>query len=246
MPFLTISAPSPIRRLTLPVVLAAALAVGLAAGRPAMAETPDAVISVTGEGSVERAPDIATIQIGVTTVGETAAEALAANSAAMEAVMARLTATGIQPRDLQTSGLSVNPNWTGYDSSVSGGPQISGYTAFNMLTVRVRAIDTLGGVLDASVSDGANTLNGLTFGLADPKPAFDEARKAAVADARAKAQLLAEAAGVKLGAIVSISEGGGTVDPQPMFRDAAASAPPVAGGEVGYSAAVTIVWELAE
>lgn len=220
----------------------------LALAMPLRAETQMVpTITVTGEGNVEAAPDIATIQLGVTSTGKTAAEALAANNAAMEAVMARLTAAGIAARDLQTTGLSVNPNWTGYESSSVGGPQISGYTASNMLTVRVRALEGLGGVLDAAVSDGANTLNGLSFGLADPKPVLDAARKAAVADATARATLLAEAAGVKLGQVVSITEGDVASAPVMVMEKFAQDAGvPTAGGEVGYSANVTVVWQLAE
>jgi uncharacterized protein YggE len=116
-----------------------------------------------------------------------------------------------------------------------------------MLTVRVRALDSLGAVLDASVADGANTLNGLTFGLANPEPVLDEARKEAVANARAKAELLAEAAGVKLGKIVSISETAAYQPPMPMFRqDAAFAAPPVQGGELGMTASVSIFYEIVE
>lgn len=227
---------------TLPALLLSA-ALAMPGAAPAFAEdvmTP--TISVTGEGVVEAAPDLATLMIGVTTQGDTAAAALDANSAALEAVMARLTASGIAPRDLQTSNLSVNPNWTGYDSSA---PTISGYVATNMLTVRIRALETLGTVLDAAVADGANTLNGLTFGLADPTPVMNEARKEAVADARARAELLAGAAGVTLGKIVSISESGGAASPMPMFR-AEASTVPVAEGELGVTAMVTVVYEIAQ
>ncbi len=204
------------------------------------------MITVTGEASVSAAPDQATVSIGVTTTADTAAEALAQNSAAMQAVIDRLKAAGIAEVDLQTQGLSVNPNWTGYDSS-SSAPTIAGYTATNMLNVRVAALAGLGAVLDAAVTDGANTLNGLTFGLADPRPALDEARRLAVADAVAKATLLAQAAGVTLGDIVSISEGGGYGAPLPAFKaEAAPMAVPVQQGEVSYSASVTIVWELAK
>lgn len=212
---------------------------------PAFAE--DAMtrtISVTGTGTIEAAPDMATLMIGVTTQGDTAAAALAANSAATDAVIARLTASGIEARDMQTSNLSINPNWTGYDSST---PTISGYVANNMLTVRVRKLDTTGAVLDAAVADGANTLNGMTFGLADPDPAYNEARKEAVADARAKAELLAEAAGVKIGAVLSISDGGAMTDPAPMYRDAVSASPvPVVGGELGLVASVTVTYEIGE
>jgi len=212
---------------------------------PAFAETtPLPMITVTGEGVIEAVPDVATLTIGVTTQGVTAAEALASNTAALNAVLARLTAAGIAPRDLQTSNLSLNPNWTGYDSAA---PTISGYVASNMLTVRVRALDSIGAVLDAAVADGANTLNGLTFGLADPTPALNEARKEAVADARAKAELLAAAAGVELGRILSISEAYANTAPMPMFKaEASAGAVPVVGGELGLTAAVTVLYEIAQ
>ena len=136
---------------------------------PALAEAPFRVVTVTGEGTVQASPDLATLSIGVTTQGDTAASALGSNSAALAKVMDRLRAAGIEDRDLQTSGLSLNPNWT---SDESGNSRISGYVASNQLTVRVRALPMLGAVLDAAVADGANTLNGLTFGLADPKPAL--------------------------------------------------------------------------
>ncbi len=212
---------------------------------PLFAQTPPpATISVTGEGRVEATPDVATISLGLTSTADTAAAAMAENAAGVQAVLANLAAAGIAPRDVQTSGLSLNPNWTGYGSS--GEQRITGYTAQNMVTVRVRALDSLGGVLDAAVKDGANTLNGLGFGLAEPGPALDEARKRAVADAARKAAMIAEAAGVKLGRILQISEGGmGGNGPQPMFRADAASVP-IASGEVSFDATVSVVWAIAE
>jgi uncharacterized protein len=203
-------------------------------------------ITVTGEGVVDGAPDIATLSLGVTTFGDTAAAAMAANSASLSAVMARLKAAGIADRDMQTTNLSINPNWTGYDNGQK--QRIDGYTASNQLTIRIRALDGLGAVLDAAIEDGANTLNGLTFGLSEPRPAMDAARKAAVEDARARATLLVEAAGARLGRIVSITEGGGYMAPQPMFRQMAdsASAVPVAGGEVATTATVTVVFEISQ
>ena len=222
------------------LVLSAALSLPL----PALAEsaaTP--VISVTGTATVESVPDLATLTIGVTTLADTAAGAMDANSAQLQAVMDRLASAGIEPRDMQTSNLSLNPNWTGYDT---GNPVISGYQAVNMLTIRVRDLAGLGAVLDAAIADGANTLNGLSFGLADPGPALDEARKAAVADARARAELLAEAAGVSLGRILSISDSAApTMDPVPVYK-AETAAVPVAGGEVGMTASVTILYEISQ
>ena len=237
-------------RLTAATTLAATLAAALALTAPrAWAEdrTP-ATLTVTGEGMTEVAPDLATLSIGVTTTGETAAEALAANSAALDAVLQRLKAAGVEDRDLQTANLSVNPNWSSYDSSSSGAQTIDGYTAMNVVSVRIRALEGLGAVLDAAVTDGANTLNGLTFGLSEPRPAQDAARKAATTDARARAELLAEAAGVKLGRILSISEGASFADPAPMYKaaDAVAAPVPVEAGEIGMNAAVTITFEIVQ
>jgi len=227
------------------LIRALILTAAIALPGPGQAET--AQITVTGEGSVAVQPDIATLSLGVTTQGATAAEAMAANTAALTVVLDRLRAAGIADRDLQTSNLSLNPNWVGYESGKT--PTIAGYTASNLLTVRVRALEALGGVLDAAVTDGANTLNGLTFELAEPKPKMDEARRAAVADAIARATLLVEAAGAKLGPVMSITEGGGYVNPQPMFRADASAAPapvPVVGGEIGVTASVTMVFKIAE
>ena len=206
---------------------------------PAVAEA--ATLTVTGLGTVNVTPDMATLSLGVTSNGSTAVEAMAATNAALTAVIERLKSTGVAPADMQTSNLSLYPNWVGYDSGAA--PTIDGYVATNMLTVQVRALDQTGAVLDAVITDGANTLNSLTFGLSNPRPAEDDARRAAVTDARARAEVLAMAAGVSLGDLISISEGGATTDPQPMFRSEAASTP-VEAGQLGVSASVTLVFDL--
>ena len=226
------------------IVLATSLSLPMVEAVSAQAT---ASISVSGEGRVATSPDMATISLGVTTFGDSAAAAMAKNSEELAKVMANLTAAGIEAKDIQTTGLMLNPNWS-YDSS-GGAGTINGYTAMNMVNVRVRALDGLGAVLDAAVKDGANTLNGLTVGIADPQPVTDEARKLAVADAVRKAGLLAEAAGVKLGAVTSISEQTGYTDPAPMFRAEASAAPggvPVAGGEVAMTITVNMTWSLAQ
>lgn len=216
---------------------------------PAAAETPVATIAVTGEGRVEASPDMATLSLGVVTEGRTAAEALGANSDAVAAMIERLRGAGIAERDLQTSGLSLGPRYD-YSSSSGEAPKITGYTAQNMVTVRIRAIDTVGAVLDGAVTDGANTLNGLAFGMQDSAALVDEARRRAVADAARKAALYAEAAGVTLGRVISISEPGEGRVPMPMVMAEAAFAKggdvPVAPGEVNLSASVAIVYEIAE
>lgn len=198
-------------------------------------------ITVTGEGQVAAAPDMATLTLGVTTQGATATEAMQANATQLTAVMDRLKAAGIAEADIQTTGLQLNPNWTQAENQAR---RIDGYSADNMLTVRVRKIDGLGGVLDTVVADGANSLNGISFDIADPKPLMDEARKRAVEDAKDRARQLAEAAGVQLGSIESITEGGGVQGPVPMFRMEASAATPIAGGEVTRSAQVTITFDI--
>ena len=221
------------------MILSAVLALPFASA--GLAETAGR-ITVTGFAAVDVVPDMATISLGVTTQSPMAAEAMSANSAALAAVMARLTEAGVAARDMQTSNLSLYPNWVSYDSNVA--PKIDGYIATNILTVRVRALETTGAVLDAVITEGANTLNGLTFGLSAPRPAEDAARKAAVADAIARATLLVTAAGVGLGPIVSISEGAGVEPPMPMFDRVAEASVPVASGEISVSASVTVVFEI--
>jgi hypothetical protein len=234
------------RRAAMPAALAL---LAVAAALPLRADTAAPAqatgqITVTGEGRVEAAPDMATLTLGVTTEARTAAEAMAANSAQLTRVLERLRSAGIADRDMQTTGLSLNPNWqSGGDGAA---PRITGYVAGNMLAVRLRDLDATGQVLEAAIGDGANTFNGLSFGLTDPAAALTEARRRAVADALARARLLAEAAGLTLGPVLSISEGGSPGGPGPMFRmEAAADAPvPVLGGEVATEARVTMVFAL--
>jgi len=161
----------------LPVLaLAFALPFGLAlpfSAGFALAEGPAVKLTVTGDGVSAGAPDMATLMIGVIANGATAGEALAANSAALAPVLERLHAAGIADRDLQTSNLSVNPDYSDSKSSSDASP---GYTAQNFVSVTVRDLAQLGPILDAAMADGANTLNGLTFGLSNPRPALDAAR----------------------------------------------------------------------
>ena len=204
---------------------------------------PVPVIVVTSEGRIMKAPDMATVSAGVTTEAETAAQALADNSKSMDEVFALLKSAGIAEEDIQTSNLSINPVWNNTDSSVSM-PKIGGYQATNMVTVQVRDLPKLGSVLDSVVSSGANQLNSLTFGLSDPAPAMDDARKMAVDEATRRAKLLASAAGVTVGPVLSITEGSGQQDPfPPMYRmEMAKSDVPVAGGQVSSSVTVTVTF----
>jgi uncharacterized protein len=210
-------------------------------------------VTIEGRGEVTAAPDMAMITSGVTSQGASAREALDANTAAMADLIEELKASGIEARDIQTSGFSVNPNYVYSDDRDANGytlpPKINGYQVSNTVTVTVRDLAALGAILDKSVTIGANTVNGVTFAVADPSELLDEARKAAFADARAKAELYAEAAGTRLGDLESISERQGFSDPQPypMYARAemAASAPvPVEAGELTFAINVTVAWDL--
>jgi uncharacterized protein len=222
--------------------LALTTAIGLSLA--SMAQAQVATITVTGEGIVQTQPDQATISLGVTTNGDTAAAALADNNAALTMVLDRLKAAGVAEVDLQTSNLSLSPNWTGYDSGST--PNIAGYIATNMLDVRVRDLAALGTILDAAVTDGANTMNGITFGLSEPTPVMNEARTKAVTDAKARAEVLALATGGTLGKMVSMAESGIYPGPAPMFRADAESAVPVQSGQIGMTSNVTVTYEIAQ
>ena len=212
-------------------------------------------LQLTGHGEVMAAPDTAFVTSGVTSQGATAKDALAANTADMTLLIATLKSAGIEAADIQTSGFSVSPNYVYSDEKDANGyqlpPRISGYTVTNQVTVHVRDLGVLGKVLDQSVQVGANTINGITFSVDDPSALYAEARKAAFADAKAKADLYAQAAGVELAAISLISEqqnyGG---QPQPyMFKAEAASmdrsAPvPVEAGQLTFSIDVNVNWNL--
>lgn len=204
-------------------------------------------ITVTGEGRVAAAPDMATLRLGAAAEAKEAAEALRLTSEITQRILDRLGEAGIEARDIQTSGLSLSPLRQNYREGNAETPGIAGYAASNGVTVRLRDLDRLGDVLDAVVSDGANTLDGLSFGLTDPRPLMDEARQLAVADARAKAELYAKAAGVTLGAVQSLVErGGGSPAPYMAEMSMARGSVPVAAGELDVSADVQIVYEIAE
>ncbi|MCP8883782.1 SIMPL domain-containing protein [Devosia sp. XJ19-1] len=221
----------------------------LASVLPAYAGT----IAIEGRGEVRAAPDMATINSGVTSQGATAREALDANTTAMNELIAALKEAGIEARDIQTSGFSVNPNYVYSDARDDLGyslpPRINGYQVSNSVTVVVRDLENLGAILDKSVTVGANTVNGVSFSVADPSELLDEARKAAFANARDKAELYAGVADATLGELVSISEQQ-TFDapqPYPMYARAemSASAPvPVEAGEMSFAITVNVSWDL--
>lgn len=228
---------------------AAALLAALSLATPVFAETTplQRTISLSGHGEVRAAPDRATLMIGVNSQAANARDAVTANSKAMVSVMEALQKAGIAEKDIQTSNFSVQPRYN-YNNNNGQPPELVGYDVTNTVNVTIRKIEMLGSVLDQTVSAGSNQVNGISFDLSDPQKATDEARKLAVQDASRKAKLFADAAGVKLGSILSVSEGAGFQPPMPFqpkaMRAEAAGAPPIAAGEQVVGADVTIVWSI--
>jgi len=224
-------------------ILAAAIAVGTLLATPALAQiVPPAAISVSGEATVSVPPDLALVEGGVTSEAKTAREASDANNAAMGKVLQALKGAGIEAKDVQTSRLSLQPQSA---PNRSGPPAIVGYRASNRVTIRVRDVTKVANVIDTLVAAGANDIGGINFMVSQASKLLDEAREQAVADARRKAEIYAKAAGVTLGAPLSISEEG---SPGPMpFRKMAggmAAAAPVAQGEETLQVTVSVSWAI--
>lgn len=227
---------------------AAALLTAPAMAQPAPAQ-PSPRISVAGEGEVSVAPDMAILTLSVVREADTAREALSASNEAMKQVLAGLKAAGIAERDLQTAGLSIQPRYTQPGPQAKPqAPKISGYSASNALTVRIRDLSAVGTILDKTISLGVNQGGDISFVNDDLKPTVTEARKRAVTDAMARARTLADAAGVKLGRILSIEEQTPRSGPVPMGKMMRAAAAdgfvPVERGENNYSTTVNVVFEI--
>lgn len=241
------------------LVRAGALSLLLAtatAAPAAMAQTPPpsadsmfkaTTLNLSAYGETKVAPDMATINLGVVVEAPTAAGALSANSTKMNEVMAALKKAGIAERDIQTSGLNLNPQ---YDYVQNEPPRLRGYQASNQVTITVNDLAKLGAAVDATVKAGANNVNGISFGLKDPSAAENAAREAAVKALTAKAELYARATGHRVGRLVTLSEGGGYAPPPPMPMMAYARAEkamdstPVSGGELRVRIDITGLYEL--
>jgi len=189
------------------------------------------------------------VDFGVESQGPTAKAALDANTKNMSALMAMLKSSGIENKDIQTSNFTVQPRYD--DRPNVNPPKIVGYVVSNSVSAAVRRLDDLGGLLDKAVTAGSNQISNINFTVAAPQAAQDEARRAAVKDALRKANLLTDAAGVKLGALQSMNEAGGNFI-APMARKSRmqadapmlAQAVPVAEGQVSITAEVNMVWEM--
>lgn len=228
-----------------------ALVAALLVPLPAMAQQapqPPRIV-VTGEGEAAVRPDMAIVSLSVMREAATAREALDANNEAMRAVIASLKEAGIADRDLQTSGLSIQPRWD-YQRDGDGNQTstLAAYQVSNALTVRVRDLAKVGTVIDSSVTLGVNQGGSISFTNADPEAVIDQARRDAVEDATRKARTLADAANVQLGGVFEITEQSNHPMPVPFgaraMRMEAAEAVPVEAGENAYSVAVTMTFLL--
>lgn len=209
---------------------------------------PMALISVSATGTSSQAPDTASVSAGVVTQGITAGEAMQSNATMMSAVFDQLKAAGIPAKNIQTSQLSLQPRYNYQDRKA---PTIEGYEARNTVSAKTEDLTSVGPMLDALVRAGVNNINGVQFSIKDSKAAKDAARTDAIKEARAKAESMAEAAGVKLGKLQSLSEGGGSFRPhdQVIVTGARAmsmdSAPTqIAAGEQSLSVTVNMTYAI--
>lgn len=206
---------------------------------------PPARVVVTGEGSVRAPPDYALITGGVTVRAKTAREAAAANAKLMAAVVAALRDAGIAQEDIQTFRYSIAPIYTSPQQNTEA--KLTGFSASNQITAKVSEIDKVGDTLDRLIGAGATDIGGVQFLHADVSNALDGARQAAMADARRKAQVYAEAAGIRLGNVIWITEEPGFTPPFPMAaaRALPAAPTPIAAGEDTLRAQITVGFDIA-
>ena len=236
------------RAAVLSLALGAAAPAALAQTAPTAGEAAfrATTLNVSAYGETRAAPDMATISLGVTTEGATAQAAMQANATRMNQVMASLRKGGFAAKDIQTSQLSVDPQYA-YEPNQP--PKLTGYRASNIVTLTVRDLARLGAAVDASVEAGANQMGGISFGLTDPTTAENAARAKAVAALAAKADLYAKATGHRVLRLVSLSEGGGYSPPPPVPMVAMAARyekadTAVSPGEMRVRVDVSAVYEL--
>ena len=216
------------------LVLAAPQAVAQSApesATPVHAMAAKPALNLSAYGEVKAAPDMAVLTFGVVTEAPSARQAMADNGERMAQVFAALGRAGVEPRHIQTSGLSLSAQ---YDYQNDQPPRLRGYQASNRVTVTIMDLQAVGRIADAAVDAGVNQIDGIAFGLRDPKAAEDQARLLAVRALQDKARLYAQALGVELGPVRSLTEGGGyqPQPPIPVFAMARAESADAAGAQV--------------
>lgn len=209
----------------------------------APADADETGISVSGSGSVSLKPDVATISLGVETMDADAAKARQANDGAMAKVLAAVKGFGIADDDIETTNFNIYPR---YDEK---GQKITGYTVSNTVSVKVKALDKLGSVLEAAGAAGANISGGIRFDVLDRTAAYNEALAQAMEKARARAEVMAKACGVILGKVLTINESSSYSGPtyasaeKAALMDAAGEVP-VSSGQLEVTASVSVKYEI--
>lgn len=234
-----------IRKMTRILSLALAAVVMIFGVTAAQAESTPATLTVSAVGTVSLEADYATLTLGVTTAGRAVTETASANAAAMEKVIAALTAAGVDKADMKTQHFQVNPITDYRYDDMNEKQTITGFQVSNTIYVTIRKVDQVGAVVDAAMAAGANESYGLTFRSSKEQEAADEAMKLAVAEARRKASLLAAAAGQSLGDLVNIQESVGgygvTYRTKELAMDAAN---PILSGGLTVTCAVSMTYQL--
>ena len=225
-------------------------ALSSAAAQPRLLELAnERLVEVTGEASVSVTPDFARVTLGVTTTGRDANAAMAANAKSVSSVIAAIKAEGVAAADIQTSSLSVSPQLSNPASAGSGAQTITGYVVSDMVTVTARDLSRLGALLDRAVNAGANAMYGVAYGENNPSALIDQARPLAVADARRKAEIYAQAGGARIGRLMTLTEQSA---PSPVrfarayAQSAAAVATPIEPGEDRLTITITAQFELTQ
>ena len=224
---------------------AAALPAGAVAQSPLVIPVAGTRLDISATGEVSRVPDVAIISAGVVTRQPTASEAIQQNATQMARVLAALKRAGVADRDVQTSSVSLNPEYRYQDNQP---PQLNGYTASNQVSIRFRDIRNTGRILDALVAEGANQINGPSLTIDKPEAALDEARSKAIANGRARAEFYARSLGKRVVRLISVSEGGGNypAPPMPMMMEARAQSADtkIVPGEQKLQVTLSMVFEL--
>jgi uncharacterized protein YggE len=234
---------------TMAIVGAAACFAPGASAQPAPPQdSTETRVVVSGDGSVDVAPDTARLSGGVTAKAKTVAEAADTTSKTMAAITATLLQSGIAQKDIQTNRFSVQPVYAAPDPH--GDQELVGYSVSNQVTVKLHDIDKVGPTLDRLVAAGATTIGNVVFEISDPSTALDKAREAAIADARRKAEIYARAAGITLGRVLWVKEESASAAPLQMSqfaisRERAAASVPIATGEDTLRARVTVGFDTA-
>jgi uncharacterized protein YggE len=232
----------------IPLLAAAAVLVASVQARGQPQSPPEGRVVVIGEGSVSVTPDYAQVESGVTTRASTVKQATDANSKVMSAITSALTEAGIAPADVQTSRFSIQPVYAPQEPRTE--PKLTGYSVSNQVRVRIRQIGRVGEILDRLVAAGATNVGSVTFLVSEPSKALDQAREAAIADARRKAEVCAHASGLRLGRVVWITEESGFGPPMSMRAGApagmAAAAVPISTGEDTLHARITVAFDIVQ